>query len=247
MTRYKLLLEYDGAPFVGWQFQSNGMSVQGVLEEAITKFSQEKVRVEGAGRTDAGVHARGQVAHFDLVKTFDPSKVREGLNFYLRPHPVVVLSCDIAAESFHARFSALKRSYRYIILNRKAPPALEKDHVWWIPKPLAVDAMHCAAQYFLGQHDFTTFRATGCQSSSPVKTLDQFDVRQHGEHIWFDVQARSFLHHQVRNMVGSLKWVGEGKWKSEDIKKALEAKSRAAGGATAPAQGLYFLSVIYGA
>ena len=245
MTRYKILVEYEGTPFVGWQFQTNGISVQGVLEEAILNFSQERVRVEGAGRTDAGVHAHGQVAHFDLLKAFTSHKVQEALNFYLRPHPVVVLACEIVEDCFHARFSAIRRSYRYIILNRQSPPALVKNRVWWIPKPLDLDAMERAAQYFVGQHDFTTFRATGCQAFSPVKTLDRFDVQRYEDQIWFDVEACSFLHHQVRNMVGSLKWVGEGKWQSETIVQALEQKTRIAGGPTAPPEGLYFLKVTY--
>ena len=246
MSRYKITLEYDGTPFVGWQYQDNGISIQGLLEEALFKLTGEKRRMEGAGRTDAGVHALGQGAHFDLLKEFPSHKLREGLNFYLRPHPVVVLSCQEVEASFHARFSAVKRAYRYKILNRKAPPALFLHRMWWIPGVLDVAAMEEAAQIFVGRHDFTTFRATGCQASSPVKTLDVFRVFSPApEEIWFEVEARSFLHHQVRNMVGSLKRVGEGKWGREDLLKALHQKSRAAGGPTAPAEGLYFREVVY--
>jgi tRNA pseudouridine38-40 synthase len=246
MIRYKIILEYEGTPFVGWQFQTEGLSVQAVVEEAILKFSSEKVRIESAGRTDAGVHAQGQVAHFDLSKLLKPYKIREGLNFYLRPYPVVILSCEIVDMKFHARFSAIKRAYRYIILNRKAPPALEKKRVWWVPKPLDVETMNKAAQYFVGQHDFTSFRAAGCQASSPIRTLEYFKVKSASEdQVWFEVEARSFLHHQVRNMVGSLKWVGEGKWKAEDLLNALQKKTRAAAGPTAPPEGLYFLKAVY--
>ncbi len=245
MPRYKITLEYEGTPFVGWQWQANGLSIQQILQEALEKFSYEHVLVEGAGRTDAGVHARGQVAHFDLSKEYDPYKVMTAVNFFLRPHPIAILKCERVEADFHARFSANFRRYRYIILNRKALPILDQHRVWWVSKPLDVQKMQEAAQYFIGQHDFTTFRATSCQSASPIKTIDSFEVRSVGEQVWLEVQAKSFLHHQVRNITGTLKLIGEGKWSCEDLKKAMIAKSRAAGGPTAPASGLYFMSVGY--
>ena len=211
--RYRLTLEYDGGPFVGWQRQDNGPSVQGALEDAIEKFSGERVTVTGAGRTDTGVHAIGQVAHFDLEKHFEPGKIRDALNHYLRPSPVVVLDAAIADNEFHARFSATGRHYRYRLLNRRSPPALDA----WAKSgmsatPLDADAMHRAAQSLVGQHDFTTFRAAECQAQSPVKTLDRLDVSRHGEEIHIEAKARSFLHHQIRSFTGTLKLVGEGKW-----------------------------------
>ena len=245
MPRYKIIIEYDGTPFVGWQWQDNGLSVQQVLKQALEQLVRESISIEGAGRTDAGVHARGQVAHFDLSQAVDPLKIMSALNFFMRPHPIVVLDCVLVSSEFHARFSACWRRYRYIILNRKAPPVLELNRVWWVPKSLDVEKMHNAAQYLLGQHDFTTFRASSCQAASALKTIDAFHVKQHGAQIWLDVQARSFLHHQVRNITGALKWVGEGKWNEQDLKNALTAKARAAGGPTAPAAGLYFMCVGY--
>ena len=247
MPRYKLTVEYVGTPFVGWQFQAQdqGVSVQGVLEDAFEKFTQKKVRVEGAGRTDAGVHAQGQVAHADLEKAHSPVTIREALNFYLRPYPVVVVECVPTEQTFHARFSAVKRAYRYRILNRKTPPALDRDRVWWIACPLSIEAMQEAAQCLVGKHDFSSFRAASCQSSSAIKTLDLFQIYAQGSEIWFDVQARSFLHHQVRNMVGSLKAVGVGKCSPDHFKQILERKDRSQAGMTAPAQGLYFMQVFY--
>ena len=243
--RYRLTLEYDGTPFVGWQRQDNGPSVQGALEAAIEKLSGERVTVTGAGRTDAGVHALGQVAHFDLVKTFEPGKVRDALNYHLRPDPVSVLDAAEVDEEFHARFSAVGRHYLFRILNRRSPPALEEGKVWHVSPKLEAEAMHVAAQFLVGQHDFTTFRAAECQAQSPVKTLDRLDVSQRGEEIHIEASARSFLHHQIRSFAGTLKLVGEGKWQPRDVKKALEARDRAACGPVAPPEGLYLVKVDY--
>jgi tRNA pseudouridine38-40 synthase len=245
MPRFAVVLEYDGTPFVGWQRQAVGVSVQGVLEDAIAKFSGERVVTRGAGRTDSGVHALGQVAHFDLAKEWLPDRVREALNFHLRPHPVGVIACAAVSDTFDARFSALERRYVYRILTRRAPPILERDRVWWLPGGLDADAMVEAARVLVGHHDFTTFRATQCQSPSPVKTLDQFDVERAGDEIRCTVASRSFLHNQVRSMVGSLKHVGEGKWTSADLAKALAARDRTACGTVAPANGLYLAAVRY--
>lgn len=245
MPRYKITIEYDGTPFVGWQWQANGISIQQVLQQALEEFVRVPVLVEGAGRTDAGVHACGQAAHFDLVQTHDPLKIMSALNFFMRSYPVAVLNCAQVSNEFHARFSARWRRYRYIILNRKAPPILDQNRVWWVPRTLNVQEMHQASQLLLGQHDFTTFRATSCQGASAIKTMDLCQVTQHGHQIWLDIQARSFLHHQVRNIMGALKWVGEGKWHVDDLQTALVAKARSAGGPTAPAAGLYFMDVGY--
>jgi tRNA pseudouridine38-40 synthase len=243
--RYRLTLEYDGTPFVGWQRQDNGPSVQGGLEAAIEKLSGERVTVTGAGRTDAGVHALGQVAHFDLAKTFEPGKIRDALNYHLRPDPVSVLEAAEADEQFHARFSATARRYLFRILNRRSPPALEAGKVWHVSPKLDAEAMHAAAQFLVGQHDFTTFRAAECQAQSPVKTLDRLDVSQRGEEIHIEASARSFLHHQIRSFAGTLKLVGEGKWQPRDVKKALDARDRAACGPVAPPEGLYLVRVDY--
>lgn len=245
MTRFRLTLEYDGTPFVGWQRQDNGPSVQGALEEAAFKLSGERVTVTGAGRTDAGVHALGQVAHFDLEKVLSAEKVREALNHYLRPDPVSVLECAAAAPDFHARFSARARHYLYRLVCRRAPLALERGHAWHVVHELDAEAMHRAAQSLIGQHDFTTFRAVECQAKSPVKTLDRLDVRRAGDGIRIEASARSFLHHQVRSMVGSLKLVGEGKWRPEQVAAALDARDRAACGPVAPPEGLYLVCVDY--
>jgi len=245
MPRYCLILEYDGRPFVGWQRQDNGPSVQGALEEAIEKFSSLRVTVTGAGRTDAGVHARGQVAHFDLERDFPPDKVRDALNHFLRPAPVVVLEANVAADDFHARFSAIKRHYLYRILNRRSPPAIDQGFVWHVSAPLDHAAMHKAAQALVGQHDFTTFRAAECQAKSPVKTLDWLAVSQRGEEIHVTAMARSFLHHQVRSFVGSLKLVGEGKWRARDLADALAARDRSRCGPVAPSDGLCLMKVDY--
>ncbi|MGE0630625.1 MAG: tRNA pseudouridine(38-40) synthase TruA [Hyphomicrobiaceae bacterium] len=245
MPRYRATLEYDGTPFVGWQIQAEGRSVQGELAAAIARFSGADVDVRGAGRTDAGVHALGQVAHFDLARTWDPFRIREALNFHLKPLPIAVVECCEAAAGFDARFSATRRHYLYRILSRRAPPALDRDRVWWVPVALDADAMHAAAQCLAGNHDFTTFRAAACQARSPVKTLDRIEVAQAGQEIHINVSARSFLHHQVRSMVGSLKLVGQGKWSARDMQRALDARDRNACGALAPAPGLYLARVDY--
>jgi tRNA pseudouridine38-40 synthase len=245
MARYRLTLEYDGAPFVGWQRQDNGASVQGALEEAIEKLSAARVTVTGAGRTDAGVHAFGQVAHFDLEKDYEPGKIRDALNHYLRPAPVVVLDAARAGDDFHARFSATARHYLYRILNRRSPPALEQGRVWHVSTSLDAQAMHHAAQALVGQHDFTTFRAAECQAQSPIKTLDRLDVSQRGDEIHIEASARSFLHHQIRSFAGSLKLVGEGRWRPRDLGLALAAKDRAQCGPVAPPGGLYLVRVEY--
>jgi tRNA pseudouridine38-40 synthase len=245
MPRYKLTLEYDGTPFVGWQMQENGPSVQGRLTEAIKAFSGEEVVPRGAGRTDAGVHALGQVAHFDLAKDWEPGKVRDALNAQLRPDPISVLACERVAEDFDARFSAKARHYVYRIIDRRAPLALERDRAWGVFRALDAAAMHEAAQVLVGNHDFSTFRSAECQAKSPVKTLDRLDVSRHGEVIRVEASARSFLHNQVRSMVGSIKLVGEARWATHDLKQALEARDRNACGPVAPACGLYLVKVDY--
>jgi tRNA pseudouridine38-40 synthase len=245
MPRYRLTIEYDGGPFVGWQRQAEGASVQGALESAIEKLSGARVTVTGAGRTDAGVHALGQVAHFDLEKTFEPHKVRDALNHYLRPDPVAVLAAEVADGEFHARFSATARHYLFRILNRRSPPALEEGRVWHVSPKLDAEAMHAAAQFLLGQHDFTTFRAAECQAQSPVKTLDRLDVSRRADEIHIEASARSFLHHQIRSFAGTLKLVGEGKWMPRDVKAALEARDRSACGPVSPPDGLYLVRVDY--
>ena len=245
MSRYKLTLEYDGTPFVGWQMQENGPSVQARLAEAIKAFSGEDVIPRGAGRTDAGVHARGQVAHFNLVKDWPAWKVRDALNAQLRPDPISVLDCEQAADDFDARFSAKARRYLYRIVNRRSPLALDRDRAWQIAHTLDAEAMHEAAQILVGHHDFTTFRSSECQAASPVKTLGRLSVARDGEEIRVEAAARSFLHNQVRSMVGSLKLVGEGKWTAGDLRAALQARARGAGGPVAPASGLYLVQVDY--
>jgi len=245
MPRYKLTIEYDGSPFVGWQVQDNGPSVQGVLTEAIAAFTGERVVVAGAGRTDAGVHARGQVAHVDLAKDWDGDTVRDAVNFHLRPRPIAVLTAEQVAENFDARFSATKRHYLYRIVNRRADLALDQTRAWRVPRPLDGDAMHAAAQKLVGRRDFTTFRAAECQAKSPVKTLDQLDVKRDGDEVRITAAARSFLHHQVRSMVGSLVHVGEGKWSAEELADALAARDRTRCGQVAPPQGLYLARVEY--
>ena len=246
MPRYRLTLEYDGTPpLSAGSARDNGRSVQGALEEAIEKLSGERVTVTGAGRTDAGVHARGQVAHFDLEKTFPPDTVRDALNHFLRPTPVTVLEAALAEGEFHARFSATGRHYLYRILNRRAPPALETSRVWHVSVPLDAPAMHDAAQRLVGNHDFTTFRAAECQAQSPVKTLDKLAVSRHGEEIHIEASARSFLHHQIRSFAGTLKLAGEGKWTSRDVAEALAARDRSRCGQVAPPDGLYLVRVDY--
>jgi len=245
MQRYKLTLEYDGTGLVGWQRQKNGVSIQGLLETAVERFCGTFVTVHGAGRTDAGVHALGQVAHIDLAAERAPETIRNAINYHLRPASVAVLKVEPVAGNFDARRSARGRAYRYRILNRRPPAVLERNRVWHVGPPLDAAAMHEAAQLLLGKHDFTTFRDSLCQAKSPVKTLDRFDVVTQGEEIHFEVRARSFLHHQVRNMAGTLKLVGAGKWRIADVAKALEARDRRAGGPTAPPEGLYLVEVLY--
>jgi tRNA pseudouridine38-40 synthase len=245
MPRYKLTIEYDGRGFVGWQRQQNGLGVQQVVEDAALAFSGERTEVQCAGRTDAGVHARGQVAHIDLSRDWQATRVRDALNAHMRPHAVSVLAAEIADADFHARFSARERAYEYCILNRRAPPALGQGLQWWVPAPLDAAAMAEAARRLVGHHDFTSFRATECQAKSPVKTLDELSVTRAGDTIAVVARARSFLHHQVRNMVGTLVWVGHGRWTADDVSDALQARDRRAGGPTAPAEGLYLTAVGY--
>lgn len=245
MHRIRLTLEYDGTPFCGWQRQTGQPSVQQALEEAIARFSGETVVTQAAGRTDTGVHALGQVVHFDLERQWDPFRVREALNYHLRPAPVAVVEAEAVGMDFEARFSARARHYEFIILNRRARPALEMNKVWHVPMPLDAEAMHVAAQLILGHHDFTTFRAAECQAKSPEKTLDVFAVSRQADHIVITASARSFLHHQVRSMTGSLKLVGEGKWSPADFRAALDARERARCGPLAPPQGLYLTRVDY--
>ena len=246
MPRYKLIVEYDGTPFHGWQRQANGRSVQEALEGAIQRFCGEVVTTHAAGRTDAGVHALGQTVHVDLERDHPADTVRNALNFHLQPDPVAVLSAERVDENFHARFSATKRHYLYRIVNRSAPLTVARNRAWHVFVKLEGRAMHEAAQGLVGQHDFTTFRAAQCQSKSPVKTLDRLDVARQGQEIIVEVSARSFLHHQVRAMVGTLKLVGEGKWTAADVAQALAACERSRAGPTAPARGLYLVKVEYG-
>lgn len=245
MPRYKLILEYDGTPFVGWQMQGAAPSVQGRLTESIKAFSGEDNIPRGAGRTDAGVHAVAQVAHFDLSKDWDGERVRDALNAQLRPDPISVLSCEIAPDDFDARFSAKARHYLYRIIDRRPPLALERDRAWGVFRTLDAKAMHDAAQSLIGHHDFTTFRSSECQAASPLKTLDRLAVGRAGDAIAIEASARSFLHNQVRSMVGSLKLVGEGRWTARDLEQALQARDRAACGPVAPACGLYLVKVDY--
>jgi tRNA pseudouridine38-40 synthase len=246
MTRWALLLEYDGAPFVGWQRQASGLAVQEVLEAAAAKLNHNApVPTIVAGRTDAGVHAEAQVAQLELPGGISAAKLRDALNFHMKPHPVVVLRASPAPEDWSARFSAVGRTYRYRILNRRTRPALLAGRVWHVPKPLDAAAMHDAAQTLLGRHDFTSFRAAACQAKSPLRTLDRLDVRRDGALIEIIAGARSFLHHQVRNMVGTLKLVGDGSWPIQRVRAALDAADRAAAGPTAPAEGLCLIGVRY--
>lgn len=245
MPRYKLLIEYDGTSFCGWQVQAGQPTVQGVLAEAFARFCGESVHVAGAGRTDAGVHATGQVAHVDLTRHWRADTVRDAMTAQLRPHPVAVLHAEQVADSFDARFSAVRRHYLYRIVNRRPDLALDRNRAWRVPQRLDARAMHVAAQRLLGKHDFTTFRAAECQAASPVKTLDQLDVTQQGDEIRIVTSARSFLHHQVRSMVGSLMRVGEGRWSADNLEAALLAADRARCGPIAPACGLYLAAVGY--
>ena len=245
MPRYKILIEYDGAPFSGWQYQDNSPSVQRTIMTAIELFSGEKVMVQGAGRTDAGVHALGQVAHFDLSSERETDTIRDALNAHLRPHPIAILSAEKVAADFDARRSAVRRHYLYRISNRRPDLALDRGRAWRVPRRLDADAMHAAAQRLVGKHDFTTFRSTECQAKSPEKTLDRLDVSRAGDEIHVTAVARSFLHNQVRSMVGSLVPVGDGKWTADDLSRALEARDRSACGPVAPPDGLYLVRVDY--
>jgi len=245
VPRYKLTIEYDGAPFSGWQIQADRATVQGVLTAAVEALTGEKTLVQGAGRTDAGVHARAQVAHVDLTHAWDTDTVRDALNAHLRPHPVAVLKAERVADDFNARTSAVKRHYLYRIVNRRPDLTFDLKYAWRVVRPLDVAAMHAAAQRLVGKHDFTTFRSTECQAASPVKTLDRLDVMRAGEEVHVLASARSFLHNQVRSMVGSLVYVGDGKWSADDLAKALAARDRAACGQVAPPDGLYLMKVDY--
>jgi tRNA pseudouridine38-40 synthase len=245
MPRYRITIEYDGTPFVGWQVQDNGTSVQGRLADSIEAFSGTRVVPGGAGRTDAGVHALGQVAHFDLAEDWASDTVRDALNAHLRPDPIAVLECEQVSNEFDARFSALARQYLFRICDRRAPLTLDAGKVLLVHKKLDVDAMHAAAQILVGDHDFTTFRASACQAKSPVKTLDKLDVSRVGAEVQITAQARSFLHNQVRSIVGALKQVGEGKWRRRDMEQALKAKNRTACAPVAPPHGLYLVKVEY--
>lgn len=243
MTRYKINLEYDGTDLIGWQTNQDGPSVQSLVEDAIFKFCGENVEVYSAGRTDAGVHAISMVAHFDLMRDQDEQTVMRAMNFYLVNKPVSVLSCEKVSDDFHARFSCVARHYKYVVINRSAPVVLNKNRVWWVPQKLDVDAMKTAAKKLIGKHDFTSFRAAQCQAKSPIKTLDSVSITQNGDEIVFEFSARSFLHHQVRNMVGTLVEIGMGK--PYNIDKIFDAKDRSAAGITAPASGLYFVAADY--
>jgi tRNA pseudouridine38-40 synthase len=246
MTRWALLLEYDGAPYVGWQRQANGLSVQDVLEQAAAHLNHgQPVPSIVAGRTDAGVHAQGQVAHIDLPDTHSAKAIRDALNYHMKPHPVVVLQAAPVPGDWSARFCATRRAYRFQILNRPSRPALLAGKVWHVPHPLDAAAMHAAAQILLGRHDFTSFRAAACQAKSPIRTLDRLDVARLGDTVEITTEARSFLHHQVRNFVGTLKLVGEGRWPIERVAAALQARDRSAAGPTAPPDGLTLLCVYY--
>ena len=245
MPRYKLTVEYDGRPFAGWQIQADQLTVQGLLTSAVEALSGDKTLVQGAGRTDAGVHARAQVAHVDLAKEWDTDTVRDALNAHLRPHPIAILAAERAADDFNARSSAIRRHYLYRIVNRRADLTLDAGRAWRVPRPLDAAAMHAAAQRLVGKHDFTTFRSTECQAKSPVKTLDVLKVERAGEDIYVTSVARSFLHNQVRSMVGSLVLVGEGKWSPDGLAKALDARDRTACGPVAPPDGLYLMKVEY--
>jgi tRNA pseudouridine38-40 synthase len=245
VTRWRLTIEYDGAPFMGWQRQEHGPSVQQVLEEALHEMTSELAAFTAAGRTDSGVHALAMTAHVDIERHLTPHRLREGLNALVRPHPISVLEVMKVADDWHARFSCTGRRYLYRILNRRAPSALDAGRVWHIAVPLDVEAMAESAAMLIGRHDFTTFRSAQCQSDSPVKTLDRLEVRRAGEEIHIEAVARSFLHHQVRSMAGCLALVGRGQWKPGDMRKALEARDRTALGLNAPPHGLYFVEAIY--
>ena len=245
MIRYKLKIEYEGSDFVGWQKQNSGLAVQEVVEKAIEMYSQNPVSVQGAGRTDAGVHAFGQVAHVDIPRNDDEYTVRNAINAYLKDYSVVILDVEKVNSSFHARFGACERVYKYLISTRKVPLTLDRNRYWWLPRNINVDDMRYASQFLIGKHDFTSFRSSSCQSNSPIKTLNEIKVSEECNKIEFQIRAPSFLHNQVRNIVGSLTMVGIGKWKSDYIREVLDARDRAKAGVTAPACGLYLMSVKY--
>ncbi len=246
MTRYKLTIEYDGGPYNGWQTQADGGAVQDAVTRALHSYCGEKAALVAAGRTDAGVHALGQVAHVDLERGDTADRVRDAVNFHLKPHPIAIVAAETVADDFHARFDATRRHYLYRIINRRAPLTLDRGQVWAVPVPLDADAMHHAAQVLVGKHDFTTFRSVHCQAKSPLRTLDEIRVSRYGEEIEIVCRARSFLHNQVRSFVGSLKYVGEGKWTQADMKAALTSTERARCGPVAPPDGLYLTQVNYG-
>ena len=244
--RYKIIIEYDGTPFVGWQKQENGRSIQESIESAIKKIFEEEVAVFGAGRTDAGVHAIGQTAHFDIKKkSFDTYVIKNALNDHLRPLPISILDVEEVNENFHARFDAIQRKYLYRIINRKSPLTIEKGRAWQVHKSLSLEPMKKCIPLIEGKHDFTTFRSSHCQSESPIKTIDEVKITQSDENIYFGISAKSFLHHQVRSLVGSLKMVGDGSWSIQDFDNALKSKNRSKCGALAPSEGLYFMEVKY--
>jgi tRNA pseudouridine38-40 synthase len=245
MSRYRLTIEYDGRPFVGWQRQANGQSVQQTLEAAVHAITGETVAVHAAGRTDAGVHALAMAAHVDIEKPIAPFRLMQALNAHLRPAPIAVIACALVDDSFHARFDCIRRHYRYEIVNRRADLTVQKGLAWRITSPLDAEAMHRAAQCLIGRHDFSTFRSVACQSASPVKTLERLDVTRHGDQLHVIAAARSFLHHQVRSMVGCLKFVGAGRWTADDLQAALEARNRQALALNAPPDGLYFIGADY--
>jgi len=245
MTRYRLTVEFDGRPFMGWQRQAHGPSVQQAIEEAVTLVTGEAAVLHAAGRTDAGVHARAMTAHVDIARPITPFRLMEALNARLRPQPVAILACETVPEDWHARFSCTGRRYSYQIVNRRAPLTFDKGLAWQVAKPLDAQAMHGAAQILVGKHDFTTFRSAHCQAESPVKTLDRLGVRRIGDMIEIEAAARSFLHHQVRSMVGCLMLVGRGDWTAEDLAAALAASDRARLGLNAPPDGLFFVEAKY--
>lgn len=245
MTRFALTLEFDGGPFQGLQRQQHGPSVQQSVEEAVHAVTGEDVRMHSAGRTDSGVHALGMVSHVDIEKPFEAFRLSEAINAHLRPDPIAVIGCEVKPDDWHARFSCIGRRYEYRIINRRAPLTVDKGHAWHIARPLDTDVMHKAAQHLVGLHDFTTFRSAHCQAHDPVKTLDLLTVERAGDQVIIRAEARSFLHHQVRSMVGTLSLVGLGQWQADQVKQALDACDRAALGLNSPPDGLYFVEAVY--
>jgi len=245
LTRFALTLEFDGGPFMGLQRQEHGPSVQGEIERAVHEVTGETVTLHSAGRTDSGVHALAMVSHVDIAKKLTPFRLMEAVNAKLRPQPIAVIACEAKPDDWHARFSCIGRKYEYRIANRRSPLTLERGHAWQVTRPLDAEAMQRAAQALVGRHDFTTFRSVACQAKDPVKTLDRLEVRRIADHVLIEAEARSFLHHQVRSMVGTLALVGLGQWREEQVAEALAAKDRAALGLNAPAEGLYFVAAKY--